>query len=295
MVGIMKKNLLAITAITGLTFIILVLVAVHHDQDTLNYKKIWEYSTGDSQRIAFIDTGIVDEYADELDGGIVGKYNIIDNNENVCDGHGHGTQMVSVCCGNGYMDVYGCARDAELLIVKAVSDEGKTNNDYLLKALEYAENNDATVVCIALGGFKISEEVTNKIYQMIDNNISIVAAAGDYGNKELLFPANVEGVISVEAGDGDRIWDESNSSESSVLRFPGVDVLAISLDQNRSVCALEISGTSVSCAMVCGYIACVRDYYEHHGNELDNGKLVELLGGLNTKSSGDVDYCSVFK
>ena len=161
--------------------------------------KLWEYSKGDTQTIAFIDTGISDELANILSEKIVYKYNIFEKNDNVSDIHGHGTEIVSVACSNGYKNVFGIAPNAKIIILKAVSDEGKTNNNNLYSALKIAQNKGATIVNISLGGYKSDEKVINQINSMIDDNITIVAAAGDYQNKDLLFPANQNNVISVEA------------------------------------------------------------------------------------------------
>ena len=145
----------------------------------LNIDKLWEYSKGSSQVIAFIDTGISPDFRNSCADRIIFEYSVIDDSENVLDLHGHGTEMISVACNSDYKDVYGIAPESKIIVIKAVSDEGKTNNNYLYKALVVAEEQGATIVNISLGGYKHSDKVEDQIAGMIDKGISIVAAAGD--------------------------------------------------------------------------------------------------------------------
>jgi subtilisin family serine protease len=261
----------------------------------MSIDKLWKYSEGESQIVAFIDTGVNLEYAKELENRIVYKYNIIGGSNDVTDYHGHGTEMVSVACGHGYEDVYGIAPKSKIIIIKGVSDEGKTNNEYLYKALECARDNGATVVCVSLGGFKEDEKVIEIIQQMIDEGITIVASAGDYSNRDLLFPANQEGVISVEAlAEDGAMWERSNSSSDSVLRFPGDEIETI-CPYNEGLRKEQFLGTSEACAIASGYVALIKDYYKGKDVNLSNDKLVELLQELKTKSGKAIDYLKPFK
>ena len=92
-------------------------------------------------------------------------------------------------------------KKASIIIIKAVADNGKTDNEALYDALVYAEKNGATVINASIGGFQISDKVISQIKKLNKKNITVVAAAGDYANKDLLFPASAPTVISVEARD----------------------------------------------------------------------------------------------
>lgn len=64
--------------------------------EKMNIEKIWKYSRGNNQVIAIIDTGISSRLENSIKKKIVYKYNVLDNNNNdVSDKHGHGTEMVS--------------------------------------------------------------------------------------------------------------------------------------------------------------------------------------------------------
>ena len=265
--------------------------------NSMNINMLWSYSKGESQTIAFIDTGINLKYAQEFGNRIVLRNSVLDdgNESDTEDIHGHGTEMVSIACGDSKENIYGIATQSKILIIKGVNDEGKTNNKCLLKALECAEQNNATVVCISLGGHKTSEQVISKIKKMTDKGIAIVAAAGDYRQKDLLFPANQDDVISVEAlTEQNKLWERSNSSNSSKLRFPGKDILAIS-SYDGLIKKESISGTSEACAVATGYIALLKDYYLSNVMSLSNEELLDLLATLDSKSGVYIDYLKPFK
>lgn len=258
--------------------------------NAMNVDKLWEYSKGDSQTIAFIDTGISNELYDDLKDRIVMCCNVIDENDDVLDAHGHGTEMISVACGSGFNGVYGIAPSAKIIVIKAVSNEGKTNNRYLYRALKVAEENKATVVNISIGGYKTDEDVIEQLGIMTDKNITIVAAGGDYQNKDLLFPANQENVVSVEAlTQKNTMWEQSNHTDSSVVRMPGTDIDVITMIDGKSVKS-RANGTSQATAITSGYVALLRDYY----NSVEQAEIVEKLRSLDTKSGNKINYTAPF-
>lgn len=262
----------------------------------MHIQQLWEFSKGESQTIAFIDTGLSDELQMKYQSRIVYSYNIADDNEAVIDHHGHGTEMVSVACGDGFSNIFGVAPAAKIIVLKAVSDDGKTDNEYLYQALKVAENNGATIVNISIGGHKSNEKVIGQINTMTQKGITIVASAGDYNNKDLLFPACAENVISVEASSKDgKIWKESNHSEDSIIRMPGCDIDVLTVGDDGTMHKDKATGTSQAAAITSGYIALIKDYYLSHGIQLSNSELIELLISLDTKNASNIDYMKPFE
>lgn len=254
----------------------------------MNYNQLLKYSKGDSQTIAFIDSGISDAYAKKLGDRIVGKYNVLDDSGNTNDYNGHGTEMVSIACGDGYNEVYGIAPKAKIIIVKAISDEGLTNNDYLLKALQYISNSKATIVNISLGGMNYSEQVVKQIAEMQRQGITILAAAGDYDNKDLLFPASLETVIAVQSiNEKGILWEECNitmDKKDSIVKYPGVDIESLTVENDKLISTIS-SGTSQSTAIASGYAALIKDYYKKlHKSEIEYDYLLELMKNNTNKS-----------
>lgn len=261
----------------------------------MNIDKLWQYSIGDGQTIAFIDTGISDSMLEANRDKIKHTYNVITNSDNVSDKNGHGTEMISVAC-TGYNETTsGIAYGADMIIVKAVNDNGTTNNTYLLRAINYAVENGATVINISLGGFKSDDAVIEAINAAINKGITVVSAAGDYGNKDLLFPANVDGVISVGGLERDlSIWKNSNKSSDCTCYFPAVDISAISL-RDREYKENTILGTSASCALASGYIALIREFAELNSIPLNNDQLVGVLKNIKVQGKDEFNFGEPFE
>lgn len=258
----------------------------------MNIRKSWTYSKGKNQIVALIDTGISNKLEKNIKSKIVYKYNVINDNKDVSDLHGHGTEMASIISGYDKLNLLGISPEAELIIIKAVSDEGKTNNSFLYKALKIAEEQNATVVNISLGGFKGDKEVRKQIKKMTDNNITIVCAAGDYGNKDLLFPASDSNVISAEACDEEmNLCDFSNRSEKSVALFPGNNIEAISINENGRLVKGKYSGTSEACSITSGYVALIKSYYISEQKVICNKDLIEIL---KESKKSNYDYMNLF-
>lgn len=261
----------------------------------MNIDKLWKYSEGKTQTIAIIDSGISDELLLKYEDNIVLTHNIIDGTDDVTDNNGHGSEMVSIIVGNGYLNIYGISPKCNVMIIKIVDGEGKTSYEALNNALKYAIENSATIINISLGGTKIDSEIQKTINDAINKGITIVAAAGDYGDRDLLFPSNINGVISVEAIDVDNeLWEYSNSSPDSVIAFPGVNVNAITSEENTDFVEL-CNGTSHSAAIASGYIALLRDYMYQKSIAYNNEELINILKALNTKDGKNINYNKAFE
>lgn len=260
----------------------------------MNANRLWEHSTGESQTIAFIDTGISRELAEHLGNRLILRENVLDGSNNVNDVHGHGTEMVSLAASNGFMGVYGVAPNANVIVIKAVSNEGVTNNQFLLESLRFARENGATIISVSLGGHRRDEDVINEIQAIIAQGITVVAAAGDYRQRDLLFPANQEGVISVEGrAKNNTLLRESNRNEQSVLRIPAEELSVLSFRDNETITDIA-TGTSQATAVASGYIALIRDFYEQQSAELLNEDLIEILQGLNSKFDEPINFLQPF-
>lgn len=96
----------------------------------------------------------------------------------------------------------------------------------------------------------------------IDKGITVISAAGDYDNKDLLFPA--------------------------------VDINAISL-RDRGYKENTISGTSASCALASGYIALIREHAELNSTPLNNAQLMELLKNIKVKDKNEFNFSEPFE
>ncbi|WP_180242424.1 S8 family serine peptidase [Bacillus sp. AFS029533] len=260
-----------------------------------DFEDIWKISDGSTQTIAIIDTGITNEAKLLYKNKIVDTYNSINNNKNVRDEHtqAHGTQMASILCSDGQKNIKGVSPKSKIIIIKAIGAEGsQKNTDSIIKAVTYAINKKVHVINMSFGSFQVNEKIKKQINLAINNNITVVASTGDYGNKDSLFPASMKGVVSVEAkNENGEIWENSNTSKEDVFAMYGENIKVLSTNNK----VIKMNGTSYATAMASGYIALLRDYYQKNNISFDNDKIIKDLKLLKSTQNNDVDYLKLFK
>lgn len=228
----------------------------------LHIKKVWKISKGSNQTIAFLDTGISPNLKELMGDRIVNPYNVLENNTNVDDINGHGTEMISAACGSGEYDIWGVAPEVKIMPIVTVDQNGNATPEILTKGVQWAIKNDADIINISIGGYLKDEGLKKAIESAVKKNIFVVAAAGDYSEPELLFPARMSSVISVEAqkNDGNRL-EYSNYSNNSIALAPGFEIPVLSIDTFGKPVTKKANGTSVATAQVSGIIALSLDIY----------------------------------
>lgn len=81
------------------------------------------------------------------------------------------------------MGLKGLLPKVKLILIKIADKNGKSTFNSLLKGLDFAEKNNASIINISLGADISNEEVTKKIDNLYNKNITVMAASGDYSNK----------------------------------------------------------------------------------------------------------------
>lgn len=123
--------------------------------DLMDFDKLSQFSDGDSQIIAFIDSGISPNLEKEYGDRIICKYDVVNDSYDVNDTDAHGTKIASIACNNGYYGVYGLASESKMLIYKVTDEHGKTKSEYLSKAIKDAVEHDATIINVSIGGYAV--------------------------------------------------------------------------------------------------------------------------------------------
>ncbi|MFH7819154.1 S8 family peptidase [Neobacillus thermocopriae] len=151
-------------------------------------------------KVAIIDSGIDRNHID-LKGVVKKEYNAISENSNIVDDTGHGTSVAGIIGAiNNDIGIRGVMNSdfLEIYSIKAFQDNN-SKIEYLVKALEWAIDNQVDLINFSAGTEKNSPELVELIDRAIDENIIIVAAAGNSISGQVDFPANLENVISVGA------------------------------------------------------------------------------------------------
>ena len=243
----------------------------------LSLEKLWNYSKGAGQKIAIIDSGLTAEAFDLFESQIIAIFNSFDQSTDVTDDSemGHGTHLASLMIGNGFQEVYGISPEAELIIVKAFNgSDPSTNVDALVRGILFAIENDATIINLSFGGFVNIDEIAEVIAYATSLNIPVVASAGDYGQRDVLFPANLTNVIGVGGIDANGlVWEFSNTGVGENFRMFGVDILGLTHNNQTAT----FSGTSQATAMTSGYIALLKSYSQTLNVDLSVRDIALLL------------------
>ena len=263
--------------------------------ERLDVYNLWKHSTGYSQTIAIIDSGITEDARELFVYNIKSTYNAFDGSQDVLDENidAHGTQMASIIIGDGTAGVHGIAPCAELVIIKAFEGEySRTSGEVLAAAVDHAIREQVDIISMSFGSFQVNDELEQAIERAFEADITVVAATGDYGNRDSLFPARMEGVISVRAKDyNGEIWVRSNIGENDIMSMYGVDIRALTHNNEY----IYMSGTSQATALTAGYIALINDYQMHNDVLPTNEDIVEMLLYLDSNNQQEVDYLAPFR
>lgn len=136
--------------------------------------------------IALIDTG--------TDGSTVDAVSFVDND--VTDNFGHATKMIKTIRKQN--------KNAKILALKALDDNGKGTTASVVAALQYAIDAHVSIINMSFSGTATESKslVESKVKEAIKAGITVVASAGNNGSIAYDYiPANIEGVITAGACD----------------------------------------------------------------------------------------------
>jgi subtilisin len=214
----------------------------------------WEIATGRGVRVGVIDTGIAIAHPD-LQGAVVGGFNAI-NGGSYEDDNDHGTYVASVLAArrNG-TGIVGVAPEALLYSIKALGADGRGYISDVIEGCQWALNQGIPVVNMSLGSDYDSIAIQEAIDAAASRGMSVVAAAGNDGQRGILSPAKNDVAICVGgSGMSDERVSWSNYGpelKKNGVLAPGDWVLA----GTRNGKWRRVSGTSIATPHVTGIFA----------------------------------------
>ena len=179
-------------------------------------------SRGKGAKIAIIDTG-VDYTHPELSSNFTRKkgYDFIKDDEDPMDKNGHGTHVAGTTAGKNC----GVAPDATLYAIRVLDENGSGSDMTVAAGIEWAMLNKMDIAGMSLGGPTASRALEDICRLASQNNVLLVAAAGNNGYGPNYPAAFGDYVIAVAAVDRENEHaDFSNIWETNDISAPGVGI-----------------------------------------------------------------------
>ena len=193
-------------------------------------------------------------YVDDVSG-----WNFYDQTNDFIDDFNHGTHIAGlIAAADNDIGVIGVASEAKIMSLKVCSLIEGCPADRIIEAVNYAVNQKANIIVIALGSPYYSYFLELAVENAQAANIILVASAGNAGIGTLYYPAAYNSVVSVSATNQvGNLAPFSNTGAGLDFSAPGVNIFSTTNDNQYAV----KEGTSQSAGIVAGIFALAREYF----------------------------------
>ena len=182
-----------------------------------------EEPTEGAAALAVFDSGLAE--VPGLGEAVVGTYDAVDPSRTISDPVGHGTQMALIASGvvlpHGIPESL-AGETVRVLAVRAFDDAGRASNFSLLRGIDYAISEGARVISMSWGTETNSEFLESAIRYAQDQQMIVVASAGNEPIHRPVYPAAYSGVLAISALQADgSLWQQSNYGSFVFAAAPG--------------------------------------------------------------------------
>jgi type VII secretion-associated serine protease mycosin len=215
-------------------------------------------SRGAGVVVGIVDTGVDAAHADVAGSVLPGADIVLGTGPGWRDPDGHGTEMAGLIVGHGTGGggVLGMAPAAKALPVAAYTDRSLGVGPLGPKAIRWAVDHGARVLCLAFAGVVGNDDLASAIRYASAHDVVLVAGAGNRPRLSGVgYPAAYQGVVAAVGVDRDgRHAEVSVTGPEAVLAAPAVDVVTTAKGGGY----VKGTGTSAATAIIAGVAALVR-------------------------------------
>ena len=218
---------------------------------------------GKGVTVAILDTGVQFDHPDLVDSWTTARYDFIDDDNDptdVADGNdndgdglfdeafGHGTHIAGI--------IHLVAPDAKLMPLRVLNADGNGNIFVIAEAIQFAVDHGADVINLSLGSPQESDLMDDILKEIIaQQDVVVVAAAGNLGNDSKQFPASEDGILAVTAiNEQSKKSDFANFGDWVDVSAPGEAISSAFPVSDHATW----SGTSMAVPFVAGHAALVQ-------------------------------------
>ncbi len=228
--------------------------------------------------VAVIDSGINSSHVDLMD-KIVPGWNVISNSSDTTDIHGHGTEISGLLGAevNNSTGIAGMAWNCLIMPVKITTNWTDATAANAIAGIDWASQHGAQVFNCSWGFVSASgvDTAISNAYST-DHHIAM-AASGDSGTYELIYPASDGIAFAIAASGSHDEWATYSTYSSYVIcAAPGGD---LTTEIGGPSAYANWGGTSMSCPYVCALAAVL----------MSNGVSYDEVSTRITKTADKVD------
>ncbi|MCK5159372.1 MAG: peptidase S8, partial [Candidatus Heimdallarchaeota archaeon] len=224
----------------------------------IGMESAWEHELGSHDIIvAVVDTGIDYTHPDLSENYLSLGYDWVNDDNDPMDDHYHGTHCAGTIAAviNNIIGVAGMA-NVSIFAEKAFNAIGSGSHADTSSAIRHAVDMGANIISCSWGGTSYSETLLDAIKYAVNNNVLVIAAAGNSNSDSLHYPAAYQEVIAVSATDqNDNKASFSNFGDWVDISAPGVAIMSTVPYETKSTYYMSASGTSMATPHVSGFAA----------------------------------------